>query len=375
MKNVLVITSVLLASALSHAQTSTDATSEFYNRFTGMMKDGTPNTSIGTNFIKFKGVSSRGDSCELKIDEYRAKGDNGGELVVYSLDVFHYATGEVSHYNYEGNMDSPVDSQRSYDLTTGMDVALKVGDNGKVTKIVTPAAALAAGYYAYGEINSWNATKQNSKLVINQAAKRNYWGNRNIELTFSPDGSSIASARIVSLSTKGSFTCNSLALVPQDKNLVAKVKADKLAEEIENAKPVACNSSCSPCTHVKGSGSDNINLKAQVFSVSSRNFMNQLGPSVIGQCDAKKLYDEYPGMKLNYNNSDAVCTSMGDCSHVKIVQVGDNELYCRQTTLVSDKTKPTFWSCVVYNKKTNSRIKDSSSLKEALGTLNIKLDE
>ena len=375
MKNVLVLTTVLLAGVLSHAQTSVDATSELYKRFTGFVAaDGTPDKSIDTNYIKFKGKSLHGDSCELRIDEYRDKADNGGQLVVYNMDISYLYEGEVSHFNYEGNIDNPVDSQRSYDLTTGIDIAMKVGANGQLNRIVTPSGASAAGYYAYGDIGGWSASKQDSKLVVNQVGKKGFWGNRNIEFAFSADGSTINSVSIVSLSTKGRYTCGSLSLVPADQGMIAKVKAEKLAEEAEKAKPVSCNSSCSPCTHINGPGSDNINKKAQTFHVWSSNFLTQEGPAVIGQCDAKKLYDEYPGLKLNYHNTDAVCTSMGDCTHVKIAQVGTTELYCRQTTLVSDKTRPTFWGCVVYDKKTNNRIKDSASLKEALGHLNIKLD-
>ncbi len=374
MKNALVATSVLFFGLVSHAQTSADATSEFYQRFSGFLKDATPDKAIGTNFIKLNGKSERGDSCQLRIDEYRSKADNGGELVVYQVGIFYYATGEVSKFNYDGNLDSPTDSQRSYDLSTGMDLPLKVGADGKATRILSPSAASAAGYYAFGDISSWSASRQGAKLVINQAAKKDYWGNRNVEFTFSDDGSSIATASFVSLRTKGRYTCSSLALVPPDKDLIAKVNAEKLAEAAERAKPVSCNSTCSPCTHVFGPGSDNVKAEAKAFSVSSRNFLNAQGPAVIGQCDAKKLYDEYPGLKLNYNTPDAVCTSMGDCSHVKTLQVGNYELYCRQTSLVSDKTRPTFWGCVVYDMKSHQRIKDTVGLREALGSFNIKLD-
>ncbi len=375
MKNVLVLTSVLLAGVLSHAQTSVDATSELYKRFTGFVAaDGTPNKAIGTNYVKFKGTSLHGDSCELKIDEYSDKADNGGQLVVYTVDVSYYAEGEVSHFHYDGNPDNARDWSRYYDLSEGMDLALKVATNGQVSRITSPSGASAAGYFGYGGISAWTASKQGAKLVVTQAAKKQYWGSRNVEFSFSPDGSAITSVTLVSLNTNSRYTCGSLSLIPADQGIIAKVKAEKLAEEAEKAKPVSCNSSCSPCTHINGPGSDNTNMKAQAFHVWSSNFLTQEGPAVIGQCDAKKLYDEYPGLKLNYHNQDAVCTSMGDCTHVKIAQIGTTELYCRQTTLVSDKTRPTFWGCVVYDKKTNNRVKDSASLKEALSHLNITLD-
>lgn len=217
MKKIFIAVFVFSASLFSHAQNSADGTAEFYKRFSEYLKNGAPNTAFGTNYVVFKGTSQYGDSCELKIDEYRVKATDGSQLVVYQIGLHYQFLGEKSGHDYSGNSKDPVDIQRHYDLSTGMDLPLKISSSGDVNRILSSSAANAAGYYAHGDVSSWSVRRQKSKLIINQSAMKNYWGSRNLEFTFTPNGTSIASVSLVSLKTNGRYTCKALKPIPVPK--------------------------------------------------------------------------------------------------------------------------------------------------------------
>jgi hypothetical protein len=176
------------------------------------LKDGVPTPAIGGKELKFKGVNQYGDSCELTINEYRDKSDLGnGEMVRYSLGMFYYNVGEKSGHVFVSDDDNEVDSPKfkaDYDFSTGMDALIIVNQNGKVSTVTDPKTASAAGYFAWGDINSWDTAQSTpNQLVINQAAKRGFQGRRTFKLNLTPDNSSIASVTILSYETKAHLTC------------------------------------------------------------------------------------------------------------------------------------------------------------------------
>ncbi len=116
--------------------------------------------------------------------------------------------------------------------------------------------------------------------------------------------------------------------------------------------------------------------KEETMYVHTRSLLTFGQPAVIDGCDAKELYEGLPGLREDFRDPDGYCSSMGDCSHIKILIKNKLKLKCRIMTLVTHQDKPSAYDCEVYDLNNGGRrIKNVPDFAAALSNFGITLGE